>query len=113
MAGQQKVDIHVADRKLTIACPKGQESALSAAALELNKRLASANQQMALKSPDQALLMTALNLANDLIQTQQKYNQDTKQMQDKIDLLQTTIKTAVQKSHNVKTERPQKKVSNG
>ncbi len=101
LVSQQKVEIHVADRKLTIACPKGQESALNAAATELNKRLALANQANTLKNPDQTLLMTALNLANDLLLSQQKRDQELQQMQSKIDLLQTTIKTAVQKSHSI------------
>ena len=40
---QRTVEITVADRKLKVACPIGQESALLSAAAELSERLSKAN----------------------------------------------------------------------
>jgi len=93
---QHNVTIEVANRRLKIACPKGQESALLQAASEVNNRLkVGSNYGKSVKTPEQAMLMTALNLANDLIDTQQSSEQKIQEMQNKIDLLQQTIKQAL------------------
>ena len=89
------VSIEVANRRLKIACPQGQESALLQAAEELNQRLTLDKQnQNSVKTPEQAMLMTALNLANDLIQAKKAHEEEKQTMQSKIDLLQSTIEQA-------------------
>ena len=113
MTSQQKVEVNVADRKLSIACPKGQETALTAAADELNRRLSLLSPKSAIKSPEQTLLLTALNLANDFLQQQEIHEAEKQQLQGKIDLLQNTIKTAVQRAHDVRAEQEAKIASNG
>ena len=91
------VSIEVANRRLKIACPQGQESALLQAAETLNQRLMQDKQnQNSVKTPEQAMLMTALNLANDLIQAQKAHTAEKLEMQSKIDLLQSTIEQAFQ-----------------
>lgn len=66
---QHTVTINVANKRLKIACPAGHESALLQAADEINKRLEQdAKKSHAVKTPEQALVMMSLNLANDLIQ---------------------------------------------
>ena len=92
---QQSVEIKIADRKLSVACPQGQETALSSAAGELNRRLIKANNSNAITTPEQTLLMTALNLANDLIKAQQQIERERKENQSKIELLQSTIEHAL------------------
>ena len=69
---QRTVEINVNDRKLKVACPIGQETALLGAAEELSKRLVVANSNKSIATPEQALLMTALNLANDLLTAKQQ-----------------------------------------
>ena len=69
---QRTVEINIVDRKLKVACPIGQETALLSAAQELSARLAKAGASKTISTPEQTLLMTALNLSNDLLQTQQK-----------------------------------------
>jgi len=64
---QRTVEINVVDRKLKVACPIGQESSLLNAAAELSERLTTAHRSKSIATPEQALLMTALNLANDLL----------------------------------------------
>jgi cell division protein ZapA len=90
---QHNVTIEVANRRLKIACPKGQESALLQSANEVNKRLEQGKKST--KTPEQAMLMAALNLANDLLDTQKSSEQQLNEMQNKIDLLQETIEQAV------------------
>lgn len=93
---QHSVTIEIAERRMKIACPKGQESALLQAAQEVNERLLQTKQQKNnTKTPEQNLLMTTLNLANDLIKSQQQFTQEKLAMKNQIDLLQATITQAV------------------
>ena len=87
---QHTVTINVANKRLKIACPAGHESALLQAAEEINKRLEKDTKKSAtMKSPEQALVMMSLNLANDLIQARADLEQEREKMQSKIELLQT------------------------
>ncbi|PKI14330.1 cell division protein ZapA [Colwellia sp. 12G3] len=97
---QRTVEINIVDRKLKIACPIGQETALLSAAQELSDRLSKASVNKAISSPEQTLLMTALNLANDLLKTQQQLKIEQQGNQQKITLLQSTIEQAI--SHTKK-----------
>lgn len=92
---QRTVEINVIDRKLKVACPIGKESALLSAAAELSKRLTVANNSKSIANPDQALLMTALNLANDLLSAKEQLKIERESHQQKIALLQSTIEHAL------------------
>jgi len=92
---QRTVEINIVDRKLKIACPIGQETALLTAAQELSDRLTKAGASKAITTPEQTLLMTALNLANDLIKAQQKLKLEQQDNKEKIALLQSTIEQAL------------------
>lgn len=92
---QRTVEINVIDRKLKVACPIGQESALLCAAAELSERLTKASNSKSISSPEQALLMTALNLANDLLAAKQQLKTAQKENKQKISLLQSTIEQAL------------------
>jgi len=96
---QRTVEINVIDRKLKVACPIGQESALLSAAAELSDRLTTAHNSKSIASPEQALLMTALNLANDLLKAKQKLKTEQKENKQKIALLQSTIEQALASSN--------------
>ena len=95
---QRTVEINIVDRKLKIACPIGQETALLSAAQELSERLSKAGASKSISTPEQTLLMTALNLANDLLKTQQQLKVEQQENQDKIALLQSTIEQALSSS---------------
>jgi len=97
---QRTVEINVTDRKLKVACPIGQESALLCAAAELSARLSKANNSKSIATPEQALLMTALNLTNELLQAQKQLQTEKKQNKQKIDLLQSTIEQALVSTHH-------------
>lgn len=92
---QRTVEINIIDRKLKVACPIGQESALLSAAAELSSRLTKASKSKSIASPEQAILMTALNLTNELLATQQKLKAEQLDNKKKIALLQSTIEQAI------------------
>jgi cell division protein ZapA len=92
---QHSVTVEVANRRLKISCPAGQESSLLLAAKELNQRLLNDSKSNSIKTPEQSLVMTALNLSHDLLAARKELEQERAAMQSKIDLLQTTIKQAV------------------
>ncbi|MGB1262349.1 MAG: cell division protein ZapA [Cognaticolwellia sp.] len=96
---QHTVTINVANKRLKIACPTGHESALLQAADEINTRLElDAKNSHSAKTPEQALVMMSLNLANDLIQARTDFAHEREKMQSKIELLQATIEQAVNPS---------------
>lgn len=92
---QRTVEINIIDRKLKVTCPIGQESALLSAAAELTLRLTKANKSKSIASPEQAVLMTALNLANELLATKQKLKTEQQENKARIALLQSTIERAI------------------
>jgi len=101
---QHNVTIEVANRRLKVACPKGQESALLLAADEVNQRINkdSKKSSSSTRTPEQMMLMTALNLANDLLASQKTFEQERIAMQSQIDLLQATIEQAVNATNKKK-----------
>ncbi|MDP7591848.1 MAG: cell division protein ZapA [Litorilituus sp.] len=92
---QRTVEITIEDRKLKVACPIGQESALLSSAAELSERLEKANSTKSIATPEQALLMTALNLTNELLKAQQQLKTEQEENKEKIALLQSTIEQAL------------------
>ena len=93
--GKSAVNIAINGRKLKVGCPSGEESALIAAAKELDERLALLLNKGKCASPEQALLMTALNLSNDLLKLKQEIKQEKTNTESKIALLQSTIEHAL------------------
>lgn len=93
---QHTVTVNVANRKLKVACPKGQETALLSAAQEVTDRITTVNaKNTATNTPEQTMLMTALNLANDLLTLRKELDEEKRVSQTKIELLQTTIEQAL------------------
>ncbi len=92
---RHQVEVNVAGRKLRIACPKGQESALITAASELTTRIDEAKAANGISTPEQVMLMVALNLTNDLLMTRQAQEKERLETQSKIELLQSTIEQAI------------------
>lgn len=93
--GQSAVNITINNRELRIACPNGEESALIAAAKELDQRLTSLLAKGKSASLEQALLMVSLNLTNDLLKLQSDFKQEKDNTASKIALLQSTIEHAL------------------
>jgi len=90
---QHTVTINVANKSLKIACPIGQESALLAAAQELNTRVSILNDKAG-ATTERSMLMAALNLSFDLLQAKESAEKEKLVLESKIELLQTTIEQA-------------------
>jgi cell division protein ZapA len=96
---QHTVTINVANKRLKVACPAGHESDLLQAASEINKRLEQdTKKKLSTKTVEQSLVMMSLNLAHDLIQARNEQEQERERMQSKIELLQSTIEQAVNRT---------------
>ncbi len=93
--GKSAVNICINGRKLKVACPSGDESALIAASTELDNRLSTMLSKGNFESSEQALLMTALNLSNDLLALQKEVQVEKVNNESKIALLQSTIEQAL------------------
>lgn len=91
---QNTVTIEVAKRRLKVACPQGQESALLQAAKEVSERLESTKGNI--KTPEQNMLMVALNLANEMLLAKQAHQHEIEALESKIGLLQSTFEQALQ-----------------
>lgn len=92
---QSSVEISVAGRKLKVACPQGQESALLFSAAEIDKRLEAIKKSNSLASSEQAMLMTALNLANELAAVQEQLANERTENKKQIALLQSSFEQAL------------------
>lgn len=93
---QPTVTVKIANKTLKIACPTGEESALLAAGNEVSSRFTKINNNsQASSSIDQTILMTAINLAYDLLKEQRTSEKEKMALQSKIDLLQSTIEQAL------------------
>ena len=93
---QHTVTINVANKPLKIACPVGEESALLAAAKELTTRFNKAHKKnRGSSSAEQAMVMTALNLAYELLKSQDSSQTERYGLQSKIELLQSTAEQAL------------------
>lgn len=94
------LEVTVAARKLKIACPKGQESALLSASAEVNSRAELMSKSSAVTSPEQAVLMAALNLAHELATVKKKLAQEKTENKNKIKLLQSSFEQALTPANN-------------
>ncbi|CUS48359.1 MAG: cell division protein ZapA [Idiomarinaceae bacterium HL-53] len=94
MSGQI-VDINLLERNYRVLCPEGQESALKEAARQLDERLTETRSATKLTNVEQIAVMTALNLCHEWMQERSQQAEKMAAMEDKISLLQATIKKAI------------------
>lgn len=94
MSGQV-VDINLLERNYRVMCPTGQESALRAAAEQLNTRLNDTRSATKLTNIEQIAVMTALNLCHEWMQEKAAQTEKMAALEDKVHLLQATIKKAI------------------
>ncbi len=94
MSGQV-VDINLLERNYRVMCPEGQETALRDAARQLNERLNETRSATKLTNIEQIAVMTALNLCHEWMQEKAAQSEQTSALEDKVSLLQATIKKAI------------------
>ena len=88
----QKLEITLLDRTMTVACPQGQADALLNSAQTLSQKMA----EIRAKSPTTSLLnialMAALNISNELISQQEQQ----RELEQHLTALSQTIEQAIQ-----------------
>lgn len=62
--------VNILDKEYQVACPKGEEPALTRAAVELDKRMRAIRSSGATVGLERIAVMVALNLCNELQQAQ-------------------------------------------
>jgi cell division protein ZapA len=65
----KQLTVTVLGRHMKISCPAGQEDKLQAAMLELEQRVSKTKYQPGVHGAEDVLLMIALNLCNELLET--------------------------------------------
>ncbi|WP_113907989.1 cell division protein ZapA [Aliidiomarina celeris] len=99
MSGQI-VDINLLDRNYRVMCPDGQESALREAARQLDERLSETRSATKLTNIEQIAVMTALNLCHEWMREKNEQAEKMAALEDKVSLLQATIKKAIGEPKN-------------
>lgn len=94
MSGQV-VDINLLERNYRVMCPDGQENALREAARQLDERLNETRSATKLTNIEQIAVMTALNLCHEWMQEKAEQTEKMAALEDKVNLLQATIKKAI------------------
>ncbi|WP_345316911.1 cell division protein ZapA [Ferrimonas gelatinilytica] len=89
------IDIHVLGKSFTVACPPDQNHQLQLVAADLNRRMEQLKRRTGLGNLEQLAVMAALNLTHELLQVEQGQRREQEQMQQRINLLQTTIEQAL------------------
>lgn len=91
----QPVDIQIFGRSLRVNCPPEQQEALTAAAVELDKRLQELKVRTRVTNTEQLVFIAALNICNELAQEKSKTHEYATHMEQRIRVLQQTIEQAL------------------
>lgn len=83
----QRVSVELLGQEQEFACPVGQEHALIAAAKHLNDLVEQMKQRSTVRNDHKALLMAALHLSHELLETQGNVEQQQVQHDQLIDKL--------------------------
>lgn len=89
------VDITLMGRSYSIACPAGQEQALTLVARNIEQQLTQLKSRTNSLSREDLLVMAALNIGHELLTEKQKNQEYMEQMDDRIRLLQSTLEQAL------------------
>lgn len=89
------VEITLLGRTYSIACPAGQEDDLRVVAQGVEQQLTSVKNRTNSLSREEIAIMAALNIGHELYQEKQKNKNYMKQMDDRINLLQSTLENAL------------------
>ncbi|MFP3014163.1 MAG: cell division protein ZapA [Arsenophonus sp.] len=92
----QPVDIQILGRMLKVNCPKEQEDVLKSSAADLERRLKDLKSRTGVTNIEQLIFITALNISNELAQEKLKTQNYTDNIEEKIRILQHTIKETLQ-----------------
>ncbi|WP_404341401.1 cell division protein ZapA [Pseudoalteromonas mariniglutinosa] len=89
----QRVTVELLGKEHEFACPEGQEDALIAAASNLNNLVERMKQRSSVRNEQNALLMAALNLSHELLESQADLTEHEQSHQRLIDKLHKQLTT--------------------
>lgn len=90
MSEQNALTVMILDREYRVACPKGQEEQLTAAANTLNRKMKEIRETGKVFGIERIAVMAALNLTHELIQSKPGNETDRavlRRLNDKLDVL--------------------------
>jgi cell division protein ZapA len=89
------VAIHILDKEYLISCPPGEEDALRQSAKHVDERMREVKNTGKIVGTDRLAVMTALNIAHELINMQSKPANIDQESLNKLDEIQTKIEQKV------------------
>lgn len=89
------VAIHILDKEYLINCPPGEEDALRQSAKHVDERMREVKNTGKIVGTDRLAVMTALNIAHELISMQSRPANIDQESLDKLDELQEKIEKKV------------------
>ncbi len=92
------VSIQILGRTLNVNCPVEEQEDLQQAVINLNERLQDLKQRLKVINREQLITIVALNLCNELLQTEQKGRAQLDAVVSKIGLLQRCLEQALLKT---------------
>ncbi|ATF08794.1 cell division protein ZapA [Candidatus Enterovibrio altilux] len=96
----QAVEIQILGKITRVICPVGQEQSLVNAANDFDQRLHELSKRTKVMNIEQLLIIAALNMCNEFHEEKKKNISDTREMEQRLMLLQQTIEEALLK-HSV------------
>jgi cell division protein ZapA len=89
------LDISILGQQYKMGCPDGEEENLERSVLQFNEKLKNMKQAAPGRRNEQLIVMAALNYCHELNVEKLKNAQYTKELNDRIQLLQETIEQAL------------------
>jgi cell division protein ZapA len=92
------VIIQILGRKLTVNCPVEEQDDLQQAVINLNERLQDLKQRLRVINSEQLVMVVALNLCNELLQTKQRSREQLDTVISKTGALHKRLEQALLKT---------------
>ncbi|WP_301282759.1 cell division protein ZapA [unidentified bacterial endosymbiont] len=95
------VSIQILGRKFTVNCPVEEQADLQQAVINLNERLQDLKQRLKVVNSEQLVMVVALNLCNELLQSKQRSREQFDVVLSKTGQLQKRLEQALMKTRLV------------
>ncbi len=95
------VTVHILDKDYRIACAKGEQDALLAAARHLNEKMSEIRNSGKVVGSDRIAVMVALNLAHELLGQQSQKENSSQALSKRIRALQEKVEIALNTSRQL------------
>ncbi len=94
------VEISVLGQKYTVKCPQQERETLQVLVKKLNHVMADIQKKSDYPRFDQIAVMAALSLCHDLFEVEKSHKNQTKPLENKIELLQDTVTELMEKMNS-------------